>query len=42
MNTALDREDEYDYKSAESAQLISDIQMFDEAGDLDNLRNIVN
>lgn len=42
MNGALDREDAFDYKNAESAQFISDIMMFDDAGDIDNLKNIIN
>lgn len=42
MNAALDREDTFDFKNAESTQFISDIQMFDEAGDIDNLKEIIN
>ena len=42
MNTALDNEDAFDYKNAEAAQFISDIMMFDEAGDIENLRSIIN
>lgn len=42
MNTALDNEDMFNYKNAESAQLISDIMMFDSAGDIDKLKSIVN
>lgn len=38
MNAALDNEDAYDYNTAQSAQMISDIQMFDEAGDIENYR----
>lgn len=41
MNTALDKDDVYDYKTAESAQFISDIMMFDEAGDLQHLKDII-
>jgi hypothetical protein len=41
MNAALDSEDMFDYKNAESAQFISDIMMFDEAGDIDNLKTII-
>lgn len=42
MNTALDKEDTFEYKNAESAQFISDVRMFDEAGDIEYLREIVN
>lgn len=42
MNVALDREDTFEFKNAESAQFINDVQMFDEAGDIDNLKQIVN
>lgn len=42
MNIALDADDMFDYKNAESAQFISDIMMFDDAGDIDNLKNIIN
>ena len=42
MNTALDNEDAFDYKNAEAAQFISDMMMFDEAGDIENLRSIIN
>ena len=34
MNSALDADDAYDYKTAESAQFISDIMMFDDAGEI--------
>lgn len=42
MNAALDSENAFDYKNAEAAQFISDIMMFDEAGDIENLRSIIN
>lgn len=42
MNIALDNQDAYEYKNAESAQFISDIMMFDNVGDLNNLKNIIN
>lgn len=42
MNTALDAEDMFDYKTAESAQFISDMMMFDEAGDIQHLKEIIN
>ena len=42
MNTALDSDDAYDYKTAEAAQLISDIMMFDKAGDIKYLKELVN
>ena len=42
MNIALDNQDAYEYKNAESAQFISDIMMFDNVSDLNNLKNIIN
>lgn len=42
MNAALDKDDAFDYKTAESAQFISDIMMFDDIGDVDRLRDIIN
>lgn len=42
MNTALDRDDAFDFKTAESAQFISDIMMFDDIGDIDRLKDIIN
>lgn len=42
MNTALDANDIFDYKNAESAQFISDVMMFDEAGALDTLGELIN
>lgn len=41
MNRALDSDDTYNYKTAESAQFISDIMMFDNAGDLNYLKGLV-
>lgn len=40
-NKALDSDDEFLYKNAESAQLLSDIVMFDEAGDLEFFKQMV-
>lgn len=42
MNTALDNDNAFDYKTAESAQFISDVMMFDEVGDIDRLKDIIN
>lgn len=42
MNTAIDDADKYDFNTAQSAQMISDIRMFDEAGSLDYLKELVN
>lgn len=42
MNLALDKDDAYNYKTAESAQLISDIMMFDEIGHIDDLKKMIN
>ncbi len=42
MNAALDKDNAFDYKTAESAQFISDIMMFDDIGDIDRLRDIIN
>lgn len=42
MNDAALRDDEFDYKNAEHAQLISDISMFSNAGKLDDLRTLIN
>lgn len=41
MDDAALRDDEFDYKNAEHAQLISDISMFASAGKLDDLRTLV-
>lgn len=42
MNAALDNSDTKQYKDAESAQFISDISMFDNAGDIQYFRDLVN
>ena len=42
MNDATLRDDEFDYKNAEHAQLISDITMFSNAGKLDDLMTLIN
>lgn len=42
MNGATLRDDEFDYKNAEHAQLISDITMFSNAGKLDDLMTLIN
>ena len=42
MNRALAEGDKFNYKNAESAQLISDIRMFDNIGEIKRLREIVN
>lgn len=42
MNAALDESNIFDYKTAESAQFISDIMMFDGVGDIQKLRDIIN
>lgn len=42
MNDAALRDDEFDYKNAEHAQLISDISMFSNAGKLDDLMTLIN
>lgn len=41
MNDAALRDDEFDYKNAEHAQLISDISMFSNAGKLDDLMTLI-
>lgn len=41
MNDATLRDDEFDYKNAEHAQLISDISMFSNAGKLDDLMTLI-
>lgn len=41
MNDAALRDDEFDYKNAEHAQLLSDISMFSNAGKLDDLRTLI-
>lgn len=42
MNDAALRDDEFDFKNAEHAQLISDISMFSNAGKLDDLMTLIN
>ena len=42
MNDAALRDDEFDYKNAEHAQLISDVSMFSNAGKLDDLMTLIN
>lgn len=42
MNYAALRDDEFDYKNAEHAQLISDVSMFSNAGKLDDLMTLIN
>ena len=41
MNDAALRDDEFDYKNAEHAQLLSDISMFSNAGKLDDLKTLI-
>lgn len=41
MNDAALRDDEFDYKNAEHAQLISDISMFSNAGKFDDLMTLI-
>ena len=41
MNDAALRDDEFDYKNAEHAQLLSDIDMFSKAGRLEDLKYMV-
>lgn len=42
MDDATARNDEFDYKNAEHAQLVSDIAMFSNAGKLDDLKTLIN
>lgn len=42
MNNATQNNDEFEFKNAENAQLISDITMFDSVGKLDNLVEMIN
>lgn len=42
INQAIDTDDQYLFESARSAQMISDIMMFDEVGGLDHLKELVN
>lgn len=41
MNKAIDADDIFSFNNAESAQFISDIMMFDDAGDLSHLEDII-
>lgn len=40
-NAALDNADAYNHKNSKSAQLINDIEMFDDAGDIELLKSLV-
>lgn len=42
MNRAAERGNEFDFKNAEHAQLISDVVMFDQAGKLEDLKSAIN
>ena len=42
MNQAVENNDEFEFKNAEHAQLISDITMFDNTGKLEDLTTLVN
>ena len=42
MNQAVETNDEFEFKNAEHAQLISDIAMFDNAGKLEDLTTLIN
>lgn len=42
MNNAAVNNDEFEFKNAEHAQLVSDIELFDNAGRLDDLKAIIN
>ena len=41
MQQAAENNDEFDYKNNETAQLINDIEMFDNAGKLEDLKSLV-
>ena len=41
MNTAVEEDDEFNFKNAEHAQFVSDIVMFDNAGKLEDLRTYI-
>lgn len=41
MDDAVERDDEFDFKNAELAQFISDINMFDQAGRLEDLKDLI-
>ena len=38
---AVDRNSKFDFKNADDSQLVSDIQMFDDAGKLDELKSVI-
>ena len=42
MNQAAEANDEFEFKNAEHAQLVSDIAMFDNAGKLEDLTTLIN
>lgn len=42
MNQAVENNDEFEFKNAEHAQLVSDIAMFDNAGRLEDLTTLIN
>jgi len=42
MNVAAEEGNEFDFKNAEHAQLISDISMFDNAGKMEDLNTLIN
>ena len=42
MNQAVENNDEFEFKNAEHAQLVSDIAMFDNAGKLEDLTTLIN
>lgn len=42
MNKAAEEGDEFNFKNAEHAQLVSDIVMFDQAGKLEDLKSAIN
>lgn len=42
MNRAVENNDEFEFKNAEHAQLVSDIAMFDNAGKLEDLTTLIN
>lgn len=42
MNQAVENNDEFEFKNAEHAQLISDIAMFDNVGKLEDLTTLIN
>ena len=42
MNQAAEQGDEFNFKNAEHAQLISDVAMFDQAGKLEDLKSAIN